>query len=87
MVLPLLAFWAATRVQQRCGGKCRWIARSTVALFLGGALSMGFHLGAEPFTAATFYITILLAIVLPDCRTTQLPDYRPGELPAYRPTG
>ena len=39
-----------------------------MALFLGGALSVGFHLGAESFTAGTFFITILLAIALPGYR-------------------
>jgi len=68
MVLPLLAFWATTRVRRRRCGKTQWIVGSTVALFLGGALSVGFHLGAESFTAGTFFITILLAIVLPGYR-------------------
>ena len=55
-------------MQQRRYGKTQWIVGCTVALFLGGALSVGFHLGAESFTAATFFITILLAILLPGYR-------------------
>ena len=68
LVLPLLACWAASRVQWRGASRAQWVAGLALAMLLGGALSVGFHLGAESFTAGVFFTTLALAVVLPGYR-------------------
>lgn len=68
LVLPLLAGWAVMRVQRRGASRVQWLTGFAAALVLGGALSLGFHWGAESFTAAVFFITVALALGLPGYR-------------------
>lgn len=68
LVLPLLAGWAVARVQRHGASRVQWIAGFSAALVLGGALSLGFRWGAESFTAAIFFTTVTLALVLPGDR-------------------
>lgn len=68
VVMPLLGYWAATRVQRRGAGVVQWITGLLLAMLLGGTLAVSFHLGAESFTAGVFFTTLALAVVLPAFR-------------------
>lgn len=68
LLLPLLAAWALARGQRRGATRWSWARGFGLALLAGGMLSAGFQAGAQSFTAAVFFGSILGAALLPAYR-------------------
>lgn len=68
VILPSLAWWAASRAQRRGTGRIALNVGLGLPLLLGLALSVSFAHGAETASAAIFLTTLAIAVLLPGYR-------------------